>query len=316
MELLARLLTERPKEVFGVFPALLTGLLAALVVFGAAAARWRRPFPPQFALVLGFVTLATPLFLAPVLWAAAPEAIAADPDAVFQKLSLALLRAATAREAAGTALVLLALPIGAAVGLAGGMTSHFRAVRFGERARLAAQAAGDPETGQAIAASMVRRGVAWASLLGGALAGIFFLGVPGLALARSGRLLLQAVEDASGLDPAGASALLALAIATSRTALVEAAVVALVTGPIATLWLALGLHVPSSRRRLMARALAVLEERKAARPVLVAVGSALDATGRPTALGPAAVALLLLVLAGVAIAVAARDFTAPLLRLS
>ncbi len=64
------------------------------------------------------------------------------------------------------------------------------------------------------------------------------------------------------------------------------------------------LHVRSSRRRNLAVALATLDRLDAPKGAVSAIGSALAATGKPRALGPALLALALVALAAAALVAA------------
>jgi hypothetical protein len=280
----------------------LAGALAAIVL-GTRASR-RRGLPRRA--ILAAVALALPLglifgFGLEASRFAPSRAAAADPAT-----AVAAFRADLAvRRLTGWAGLALALPLGGAAGLWAGIAAARRTRRAGERARLAAQAAGDVETGQAVASALDH---SRSPEIGGAigiLAGISLTGIPSVGLLLSTTSLDQTLVDLIHLDRFAAPLFLRLAVAGAARPLLAAAAAGAIGAVAAGFLLGTAIHAASSRRRNLAVATRILGLRQATPETRSAVTRALAATGKPGPVAPALIAVTLLILAALALAEAA-----------
>ena len=263
--------------------------ICALSCLGAVALGLRRlhaPGSPRRAL-LASVALAAPLLL-PVL-----GSFLAVPSPGGEPLAAAT-AALHARVLAGTAGLLLALPVGLASCLWAGIAAGRRVLQAGERARLSAAAAGQGELGRRVAAALDRTPLPPLGAAIGLLAAFLVVGAPSLALYVSGTDGLENLSLTTALGGAGGPMLGALQARAGAGVLRLGAAIG--AGGSITVALLLGvlLHAGSSRRRNLAVALQAVD---GPGPVRTSVENALAATGRPGPLGPIGLALLLLALA-------------------
>lgn len=197
------------------------------------------------------------------------------------------------RIATGAAGLLLALPLGVATCLWAGIAAARRSRSAGERARLSAAAAGNPDLGRTIARALSHsRGPALGTAIGLA-AGIFVVGAPSLGLLLSGLRGLEGVGLLAGVDESHLvllGPLLALDVARPlRTCAWIGAIGAL--GVMAAIGVVI--HAGSSRRHNLTVAFAALEGARCPARAREQVLSALTASGKPGPWVPLLVAALL-----------------------
>jgi hypothetical protein len=305
VEALLRQLTLGGIPAHVVLAASALAFLGALVAIALGTRAFRRRGSPPRAIVAAIV-LSLPLALIPAFgfeaarFAPAPE-VAADPAS-----AVAVLRADLAvRRVTGFSGLVLALPLGAAAGLWAGIAASRRTRRAAERARLAALAAGEAETGRAVAAAVGRSRLPEIGGAIGVLAGLSVAGLPSVGLLLSTTALEAALADLVHLDPVAAPVFLQVAAAGASRPLLAAALAGALGTAVAGLLLGTAIHAASSRRRNLAVARRILADRQADPALRATVTSALEATGKPGPVAPALIALALLLLAALALARAA-----------
>src|SRR5690606_34805909 len=162
----------------------------------------------------------------------------------------------------------------------------------GERARLAARAAGHEALGDALAQRLERSSLPGAGLAIGVLAALLPIGAPALALFLAAARGLADLAVPSALEPRAAPLPPALQAEASASTLRRGAAIGATGAFCCALLLGAILHAGSSRRRNLevARRAAGAADRRAA----AAVERTLLASGRPGPGGPAALAVVLL----------------------
>lgn len=305
MEALLRQLTLGGAPARVVLASTALSFLGAMVAIALGTRAFRRRGSPPRAIAAAIV-LSLPLALVPALgleaarFAPAPE-LAADPAS-----AVAVLRAdLVVRRVTGWSGLVLALPLGAAAGLWAGIAAARRTRRAAERARLAALAAGEVETGLAVASAV---GSSRSPEVGGAigvLAGLSIAGLPSAGLLLSTSALERALLDLVHLDPVAAPVFLQIAAADAARPLLASALAGALGTAVAAFLLGTAIHTASSRRRNLAVADRILTARNAGPALRAAVTSALEATGKPGPTAPALIALALLLLAALVLARAA-----------
>jgi len=258
----------------------------ACVAAGAVGARgMHAPGNPRRAVWIA-VALALPLLL-PLA-----GAFLAVPDAGGDPL-LAATAALRIRALAGASGLVLALPVGLSSCLWAGIAAGRRVHQAGERARLSASAVGQAELGRQLASRLERSSLPALGAGIGLVAALFPIGAPSLALVASGVRGLEDLALAGALGGGGAALLGALQAEAGARILRTGAHLGAAGAAVVALLVGVVLHAGSSRRRNLAVALRTVG---GAAPARASVESALAASGRPGPLGPAALALLLLVL--------------------
>lgn len=289
MDAALRLLSEGgPLSLFLVGGAVV-GALVDLAFVALGLRKLRAPGSSPRA-VLAAASLALPLLILAAGWQASLVSGATAASAL----------ALRARILTGAAGLILALPVGVATCLWAGIAAARRTAAAGERARLAAQAAGHGDAGVRVAAALQR---SRAPEIGGAiglLAAICVIGAPSLGLLSAGLGPMENEAFLAHLAPESAAVLGALQAAQAAEVLRVSAWIGAGGALVVAMLLGLLVHAGSSRRRNLAVALRALESARLPTGTRADVLRALEASGRPGPWGPLLLCLLLLSLAAFA----------------